>query len=209
MRMKDPITLISTPYIPQYWGILMPGDTPRPPQSPHIQRFLNLIVIVAIAALVVTVAGCSSSGDNSNVTIIVKKITLSEVSFELNNIETAFRIGNENETEVTIDEIEYRIYLGHNDKWMHIGLGQEESVDIGPGSFTDFAVTTVIEKKELSNAITDKMLGAEPTEIKVEGKACFAVGSESFEIDFNHVDEDPYSPLKEVQNSGTEGATNE
>ena len=155
----------------------------------------GLIIISVIAALASTIPGCSSSGDNSNITVTVEKITLSEMSFELNNIETAFGISNDNQTEVYLDKIEYRIYLGHNDKWMHVGLGEKESVDIGPGLFTNFIITTVIEKKEISEAMTDKMLGSEPTEIKVNGSAWFEVGSESFEVQFNHVDNDPYNPL--------------
>jgi hypothetical protein len=74
-------------------------------------------------------------------------------------------------------------------------------------------VTTSIEKKQLSEAITDKMLGAEPTEMKVDGFAWFEVGSESFEIHFEKTDIDPYNPLvedigTEPVESGTQRATN-
>ncbi len=157
------------------------------------------IIIVIIAAL----PACSSSEDNSSVAIIVQKITLNEVSFDQNNICTTFKISNNNETSVTLEKIEYNIYLGHSDKWMHISLGEKGTQEIEADSTIDLSSTTIIEKKKLSETITDKILGAEPSIIKVDGSAWFTVGAESFEIKFSREDDDPYRQMIEDEDNET------
>jgi len=176
-----------------------------------------LIIIAVIITFLTIILGCSSSGDSSKITVTVRKITLNEISLGMNNIDVAFRVSNENETKTYLDKIEYKIYLGYNDSWIMIDQAEKQSMDINANEMTDFTVATMIEKKHLSKVITDKMLGAEPTKMKIDGFAWFEVGSESFEIQFNHEDDDPYNPLAEDENAttpnpietGTEEAINE
>ena len=165
-------------------------------------RWFFAVVLLGVLSTIST--ACSSSGDDSNITIEVKKITLSEISFELDDIETAFQISNDNKTGATLDKIEYKIYLGHSDKWIFLGLGERESVEIEAGTATDLVVSIPIEKKQLSESMTDKMLGAKPTKIKIDGSAQFEVGSESFEIQFKKVDNNPYQPTGKDETAGTE-----
>ena len=153
----------------------------------------RVFIIAIITALISTIPGCSSSGGNSNITVTVNSITINEISFEQNNIDTSFQISNDNETAVYMDTIEYKIYLGRNDKWIHVGLGARESMDVEANISLNFTNTTIIEKK-LSKTITDKILGSESTMIKVDGSAWFTVGSETFDIQFIHEDNDPYNP---------------
>ncbi len=173
------------------------------------------VVIILITLFAVT-NGCSSSKNDSNISVNVDKISLNEISFEQNNVDTSFQISNNNKTAAFMDEMEYKIYLGHNDRWMHVGLGEMESVDIEAESSIDFTNTTIIEKKNLSETVSDKMLGAKSTMMKIDGSAWFTVGSESFEIQFTHEDDDPHNPRVNDQitdskpvTTGTEGAENE
>jgi len=174
------------------------------------------IITSVVITLATFIPGCSSSRDGSDITVTVRKLTLSEISLEMNNIDVAFRVNNENEMKAYLDKMEYKIYLGHGDSWIMIHQAEKQSMDINANEMTDFTVATTIEKKHLSETITGKMLGTKPTTMKVDGSAWFTVGSESFEIQFSHKDNDPYNPLVIDESAGarpveteTEGATNE
>jgi hypothetical protein len=89
-------------------------------------------------------------------------------------------------------------------------------LDIGANDFADFMISTDIDNSQLRNIVTERFLGTEPTEIKVEGQALFKVGQASVELEFDGRDVDPYKPLPEDEGtvtepveSGTKGALSE
>ncbi|NQT74597.1 MAG: hypothetical protein HQ553_17810 [Chloroflexi bacterium] len=181
--------------------------------------FFGLIVVPALATALLWVLitdGISCLKDSSDVTVTVKKITLSEVSFATSTVEVSVQVENDNVVGATLERIEYDIYLGSKDKWIWLGRGERGALDIGASDVEDFLVTTIIDNSQLVDVITGRILGGEPTEMKVDGRAWFKVGTVSVEVEFDAKDIDPYKPLLEDENiitepveSGTEGEISE
>ncbi len=174
------------------------------------------VIIGTIIILSATMPVCSSSSDNSSINLIVRKITFIEISFDSNMVDVIFQIENDNEIIAHLNKLEYKIYVGHNDNWIMIGQGEEESVDIYASNWAGFTVSTTIPKKRLSESVTTKILGTKPVKAKVDGIAWFTVGSESYPIEFSQIDIDPYSLLTMTDDTevdlfkgGTEGVENE
>ena len=157
-----------------------------------------LIATALVFALVVSAPGCSGKETNSNVTITVRKISLSEVRYTKGIVDVSVRIENSNPTEVTLDRIEYNIYFGHEGKWLLLGQGEKESVEIESDSVIDFRITTVIENNRIVSNLLEDILGTEPTQMKVDGHAWILTEADTFEIPFEKVDNEPHDQLTEV-----------
>lgn len=181
--------------------------------------FFGLIVVpVAATALlwVLITDGISCLKDSSDVTVTVKKITLSEASRASSKVDVHIQVKNDNAAGVTLEKIEYDIYLGYQDKWYWLGRGEKEVLEVGANDVADFTVTTTIDNSQLIDVVTGSFFGAEASEMKVDGRAWLKVGTVSVEVEFDAKDIDPYKPLLEDENiitepveSGTEGAISE
>lgn len=162
--------------------------------------FLSLILVPVIATAllwVVTSRSCSCVKDATDVTVTIRKITLSEFSFTRSVVDVVVRVENNNLVGATLDRIEYDIYFGHEDRWIWLGQGEKTELEIGGGEVADFTVKTDIENQNLLDVLMEAIFGTEPTEMKVDGRAWFTVGPATFEIDFDETDIDPYNPLLE------------
>ncbi|MDY6910972.1 MAG: hypothetical protein SVM79_01230 [Chloroflexota bacterium] len=147
-----------------------------------------VIATALVFALVMSALGCSGKENNSNVIIEVRKITLSEVRYTKGIVDVNIRIENSNPSEVILDRIEYGIYFGHEGKWILLGQGEKESVEIETDSTVDFTITTVIENSRIVSNLLEDILGTEPTQMKVDGHAWITTEEDTFEIAFEKVD---------------------
>lgn len=160
--------------------------------------FLSLILVPLIATVLlwaITSRGCSCVKDVADVTVTIRKITLSEFSFTRSVVDVVVRVENDNPVGAKLDRIEYDIFFGHEERWIWLGQGERAELEIGAGEVADFVVTTNIENQNLLDVIMEAIFGTEPTEMKVDGCAWFTVGPATFEIDFDETDIDPYNPL--------------
>jgi len=181
--------------------------------------FFGLIVVPVVATALLWVLitdGISCLKDSSDITVAVKKITLSEISLATSITEVSVQVENKNSVGAVLERIEYDIYIGDRDKWIWLGRGEKSGLEIGANKVSDFTVITIIDNSQLVDVITGNIFGTEPKEMKVDGHAWFKVGPASVEVKFDEKDIDPYKPLAEDENtitapveSGTEGVISE
>jgi len=155
----------------------------------------KLIVVLVVASALTTVLlwvivsrSCSCDKDKSNVTVNIQGIAITEISVAKTTVDVSIEVKNDNAVGATLDKIEYDIYLGHKGKWIWLGSGKKDSLNIEANKVADFAVTTKIENSQLLHIMMDSILGTEPTEMKVDGHAWFKVGSATFKIHFEGKD---------------------
>ena len=180
--------------------------------------FFGLIVVPVAATAILWVLindGISCLKDSSEVTVTVKKITLREASRTSINVIVNIHLINDSNEGTTLEKIEYDIYLGYQDKWYWLGRGEKDVLEISAKESVDFTVTTIIDNKQLVD-VAGSYLGADASEMRVDGRAWFKVGTDSVEVEFEKKDIDPYKPFleddsstTETVESGTEGSTSE
>lgn len=181
--------------------------------------FFGLIIVpVLMTALLWAVMSdrLSCSKDTSSVTVMAERIALVEVSFASSRVDVQIQVANDNAEVATLERLEYDIYLGYQNKWYWLGRGEKGDLEIGANDSSDFMISTDIDNSRLRNIATERILGTEPTEMKVEGQARFEVGEASVELEFDGKDVNPYEPLPEDKGTimepveaGTKGALSE
>ena len=166
---------------------------------------MKLAIITTLAISLAAIAsGCTCVKNQSNINVTIREITLSKISFDQSTIDVAVRIYNENPANATLDRIEYDIYFGNKDKWIWIGRGEKEKLDIAANETSDFTVTTIIENQQYLKLMTNSIFGTSPTQMKVDGTAWCKVGPATFEVAFDETDINPYDQLSEGESIGTE-----
>ena len=131
-------------------------------------------------------------------------------------MDVQIQLKNDSNEGTTLEKMEYDIYLGYQDKWYWLGRGGKDVLEFDANDVADFTVTTTIDNSQLVDVVTGSFLGAEASEMKVDGRAWFKVGTDSVEVEFDEKDADPYKPLLEDKSiimepveAGTEGVVSE
>ena len=144
-----------------------------------------LILAAALTLAVLPALGGACSNSTGPVKLSVSGIALSEISYRVIVVDTAFHIMNPEDSLAVMDRIEYNIYFGHKDKWIWLGQGSQTGTEIGPGETRDFTVETRVENSPLIQRVTEAIFGTEPTQLKVEGRALFTMGESVFQVHFH------------------------
>lgn len=181
--------------------------------------FFGLIVVPVVATALLWVLitdGISCLRESSSVTVTVRKITLSEVTPDLSKVDVQIRLENNNSEEAIVEKLEYDIYLGYQNKWYWLGRAEEEMIEVGADNSADFTMTTNIDNSQLVDVVTGSFLGEDASEMRVDGRSSFKVGTDSIEVEFDKKDTEPYKMFVEDEStspesveSGTEGAISE
>lgn len=146
-------------------------------------KALILAMTLTLAALPALIGACSEN--SGPVKLSVTGIALGEVSYRVIAVDAVFRMENRGESAAVMDRLEYDIYFGHKDKWIWLGQGRSQTATaIGPGETVDFTIETRVEGSPLIRRVTEAVLGAEPSQMKVEGRASFTMGESVFEMHF-------------------------
>lgn len=168
-----------------------------------------LAVAGLLGVVIALITGCSCFKDASDVRVSVRKITISDLSFGESTVDVAVRIENKNPVGAVLEKVEYDIYIGHKDKWIWLGRGGEEGLNLGVDDTADFIITTKIDNGQLLKSAVDQIFGTEPSQMKVDGDAWFTVGPASIKVHFDEKDIDPFSPIPTVEPDNAEGSEEE
>lgn len=158
-----------------------------------------IVAMALILAVSPALAGACSKGGGP-VRLSVTGIALGEVSYRVIVVDTAFHMENRRESAAVMDRLEYDIYFGHKGKWIWLGQGGRTDTAIGPGETMDFTIETRIEGSPLIRRVTEAVLGAEPSQMKVEGRASFTMGESVFEVRFRRAVSTAYPSEGQSQN---------
>ncbi|QSZ67797.1 hypothetical protein RJ40_09915 [Methanofollis aquaemaris] len=144
---------------------------------------MKLTPILAILAIAVFIAGCTSEPPVGPPEVTVTGVAVSDLSLESMDLVVFLAVDNPNPIEVTISRVEMDVSYSKDRAEVLLGSGTKGAITVPASNRTEVTVPITMDNAAMLSAAAVLLLSGE-LEVKVEGTMTIDAGIASFDVPF-------------------------
>lgn len=148
---------------------------------------MRLTPLLAILAIAVFIAGCTSEPPVGPPEVTVTGVAVSDLSMESMDLVVILAVDNPNPIEVTISTVEMDVSYSKDRAEVLLGSGTAGPIIVPASNRTEFTVPITMDNAAMLSAAAILLLSGE-LEVKAEGTATIDAGVVSFDVPFEKIE---------------------